>query len=361
MKQRALSTTLFVLAIAMMAAACCQGQVQTKQQDQRQPVPYKRIVGPETINPGAYPGHFPYPDEYDALAAAPEVHHLRYADGHVLLVEVAYFPGVHGQMHGHPNFSVFAVDSPTPKSKNIQLDPQNKLLIGRGPAPQGMEYPLCKTMNPQSPHAETNLDTWPHHFYRISFLRVDGTGFQQHWQEWYPNMTRPEFVLKSVPRRFGPAFSSAWPYPIGYDSLLAAPSNERLLFEDDHIRFVEVTIRPGETEPMSGDPYPSVVAMDTPLGHSFEDKLLDPNSPLNGQGAGFGGPPPGFDAPTCTSSAPRAPHSIHNNGTVPIHYYRVDFKRIDGDGIKTHWREWYPWMGVLADEYHAHPYVSNYQ
>ncbi|HZY71878.1 MAG TPA: hypothetical protein VFE22_02085, partial [Edaphobacter sp.] len=116
--------------------------------------PYKRIVdGPETLNPGAYPAGFPYPDEYDSAVAAPEVHHVRYLDSHIRLVEVAYFPGVHGQMHGHPFPSVFAVDSPVPKGYNINLDPQNKVNFGRGTTAKGAIYPNCRTMSPQAPHA----------------------------------------------------------------------------------------------------------------------------------------------------------------------------------------------------------------
>src|ERR1700685_525947 len=38
--------------------------------------PYKRLVGPETLNPGDYPQHFPYPDEYDSAVGASEVHHI---------------------------------------------------------------------------------------------------------------------------------------------------------------------------------------------------------------------------------------------------------------------------------------------
>jgi hypothetical protein len=39
-----------------------------------------------------------------------------------------------------------------------------------------------------------------------------------------------------------------------------------------------------------------------------------------------------------------SPHTIRNNGTVPLHHYRIEFKRIDGDNFRSHWREWYPWM-----------------
>src|SRR5580704_7748265 len=108
--------------------------------------PYKRLTGPETLNPGDYPAHFPYPDEYDSAVGASEVHHIRYIDNHVRFVEVAYFPGVHGQMHGHPWPSVFAVDAPVPKAYNVSLDPQNPPHRSAGPAPQGMQFPTCATM-----------------------------------------------------------------------------------------------------------------------------------------------------------------------------------------------------------------------
>src|SRR5216683_2182962 len=68
--------------------------------------PSKRLSGPHTKNPGAWP----YADAYDSVTAAGEIHHIRYEDEHIRLIEVAYFPGVHGNMHGHPYASVFAYD-----------------------------------------------------------------------------------------------------------------------------------------------------------------------------------------------------------------------------------------------------------
>lgn len=216
-------------------------------------------------------------------------------------------------------------------------------------------------MNPQAPHAETNQDTFPHHFYRLEFMRLDGAGIQEHWREWYPHMMDALSPAKAMkPPADAPKFSDQWPYPIAYDSYLAAPNSHKLLYEDDHVRLIEVTIRPGETEHMEGVPYPSVVAEDAISGATSEDHPLDANSPLNGQGAGHGAAPQGLEVPTCATMGPLAPHAMQNTGAVPIHFYRIEFKRIDGDGLKTHWREWYPWMAKLTDEYHEHPYASNY-
>src|SRR5579859_6843354 len=86
----------------------------------------------------------------------------------------------------------------------------------------------------------------------------------------------------------GPKLSDQWPYPIAYDSIQAAPENYKLLFEDGKMRLLEVKIRPGETTPMHGTPYPAVVAFNAISGNPADvaDKPLDPSSPLNGQGAG---------------------------------------------------------------------------
>jgi hypothetical protein len=180
--------------------------------------PYRRMVGPQTLNPGAWPNAWPYPDEYDSTAAASAVHHLRYVDAKVRFVEVAYFPGVHGQMHGHPYPSVFAFDA----------------AFGKCVGPPGK----CAT--------------------------------------------------------------------------------------------------------------------------GFEDHFLYPDSLMNGNDRAVGDIPAGLEAPNCAALGPQAPHAAHNKSPNPLHFYRIEFKRIDGDGLKTHWRQWYPWMTRLTDEYAKTPYVLNY-
>ena len=121
----------------------------------------------------------------------------------------------------------------------------------------------------------------------------------------------------------GANFSAEWPYPIAYDSVRAAPNNYRLLYEDGKMRLLEVVIRPGETTPMHGHPYSSVLAFNAisgPAGDISETKL-DPASPLNGQNAGYGAPPSVLDmkVPTCSTMGPQAPHKIHNAGATPLH------------------------------------------
>jgi hypothetical protein len=278
---------------------------------------YKTVQGPHTLNPGDWPAHYPFADETEAAVAAPEVHHVRYIDSHVRLVEVAYFPGVKGNMHGHPYPSVFAVDSPVPNATNTPLDPAHNMVAVLSPPPEGAKFPFCRAASPQNPHHESNLDSFPHHFYRLEFLRMDGADFKAHWKDWY-RITQ------------------------------TGPDRSRLMYEDDHIRLVEVLIRPGETRRSPANAAPAVIAydIDTPIPH---DKGGHESPALKG-----------FDTLKCATTSASAAAVTRNTSDVPIHYYRIEFKRIDGDGIKDHWREWYPWMADLKDAYDRSPHTPNF-
>ena len=116
------------------------------------------------------------------------------------------------------------------------------------------------------------------------------------------------------------------------------------------MRLVEVTIRPGETTPMHGHPYPSVMAFNSVSGAPAEvtDEKLNPTSSLKGQGGGFGRAPNrhNLKAPTCGTTRHWLP-CCRNGGKVPVHYYRIEYKRIDGDEFAQNWKKWYPWMQYM--------------
>ncbi len=317
-------------------------------------------------SPSDYPrtpwGGYPSPASYDAEIAAPDVHRVLFENGNIMFLEVTNPPGFDVKMHGHPYASVFARDTGGGQGaagvliEDTHLDPASPFAgkgWGQGPPPSGLQFPHCTTAPPETPHKPINHGAVPAHFYRIEFRRLDGDDFRTHWKEWYPWMLMP---LTSVPSlqpgpALGPNLSEQWPYPLAYDSVLAAPNNYRLLFEDGHVRLLEVTVRPGETTPMHGHPYASVLAFNAVAADPREivDTKQAPESPLNGQGAGHGPPPSVFNmkVPTCVTMAPQAPHAIHNNDSVPLHYYRIEFKRIDGDAFQSHWKEWYPWMKYM--------------
>ena len=111
-------------------------------------------------------------DDYEALRAAPSSHKLLYEDDHVSLLQVTLQPGVQEPMHGHKYPSVFAYDAVQPARENTEL--------GGAPQPAGRNYetgdfPACRTMGVQGPHALKITDTFPQHFYRLQFKQMERT------------------------------------------------------------------------------------------------------------------------------------------------------------------------------------------
>ena len=336
--------------------------------------------GPQTKNPDAWP----YADSYDEVVAASQSHLVRYEDDHIRLVEVAYIPGVESEMHGSPYPVVIARDAPDPRIREVWLEPAGKLHGqggGQAPPPLGLDYPVGMTISPLAPRAVLVTDSFPLHFYKIEFKRIDGEEFQTKWKEWYPWMVEPFEVLPNIDPRDttrGPLVSELYPFVAASESYLAAPNNHYVRFQDDHIVFLEVVLRPNERENLHGHQQPSVFARDigaaprvsgrTPLpetrvqpptnipglnqgGVSGDWKLVPEG--INGEGGGSGAPPEGMSQPSCATMGLQWPHAAACSTDWPVHFYRMQFKRVDGAGIRTRWREWYPWMARLADERRA--------
>jgi hypothetical protein len=309
-------------------------------------------------------GGYPYPASYDAEIADPDVHRVLFENENIMFLEVSNPPGLDVRMHGHPYPSVFARDTGAGQGvagipiEDTHLDPTSPFAgkgWSQGPPPPGLEFPRCTTAPPEGPHKPINHGTVPVHFYRVEFRRLDGEDLRTHWKDWYPWMLEPGKPAPALQSGLaqGSKLSEGWPYPLDYDSELAAPNNYRLLYEDGHVRLLEVGVRPGETTPVHGNPYATVLAFNAvlPDERDIVNKTLDPKATLKEQGAGHAPAPSVFDMkmPTCTTVPPQAPHTIRNNSQTPLHYYRIEFKRVDGDNFQSHWREWYPWMKYMQN------------
>lgn len=123
-----------------------------------------------------------------------------------------------------------------------------------------------------------------------------------------------------------------WHWPDSMDAPVAAPSVHKVLFENDHVLLLEVTIQPGEKEKVHGHKWPSVFAFDAPqpklVDHIIEDNSTHPVTTRE------------FDdhdwyAPQCVSMGPQAPHQVTITDTFPQHFYRLEFKKMDGKGIEA--------------------------
>jgi hypothetical protein len=138
------------------------------------------------------------------------------------------------------------------------------------------------------------------------------------------------------------------------DAIVAAPKNHKVLYEDDHVRVLEVTVQPGEIENMHHHPWASVFAHDAPmpkftnsfaddgsvwkLGRNLQLISSDPEVPADVIAA-LAQLNAHLDAamskglPMAWSSPPQSTHSVHNLDNFPMHFYRIEFKRVEGNDI----------------------------
>src|SRR5262245_9454760 len=142
-----------------------------------------------------------------------------------------------------------------------------------------------------------------------------------------------------------------YPYPASYDAEIADSDVHRVLFENQDVMFLEVSNPPGLDVHMHGHPYASVFARDNGgaqtaggSGAVLDDVHMDPEGPWAGKGWTQGPSPSGLQFPRCTTAPPEAPHRPLNHTQAPVHFYRIEFRRLDADGTQAHWKEWYPWM-----------------
>jgi hypothetical protein len=125
-----------------------------------------------------------------------------YEDDHVRLLEVKVQPGETENLHVHRHASVFLYDAAQPKLRNQRADGQalqfernyggveSAVAGGKVPAPVlaalkrreadlpaaiAMGWPSAMPVGvDESPHQVVNLDTFPLHFYRFEFKRIEG-------------------------------------------------------------------------------------------------------------------------------------------------------------------------------------------
>ena len=57
--------------------------------------------------------------------------------------------------------------------------------------------------------------------------------------------------------------AAPWPWPDSMDAVNAAPKNHKVLYEDDKVRILDVTVAPGEKENMHSHRWPSVLIIDS--------------------------------------------------------------------------------------------------
>jgi hypothetical protein len=108
-----------------------------------------------------------------------------------------------------------------------------------------------------------------------------------------------------------------WAWPPSMDAVAAAPGSHRVLFENDEVRVLEVTIPAGHREPEHTHREPSVMIVDRPARiRYYRGDLLLFSSPA-------------ASAPSGTQVSwldPEGPHAVENIDTGPYHAFRVELR-----------------------------------
>lgn len=111
---------------------------------------------------------------------------------------------------------------------------------------------------------------------------------------------------------------ASWPAEL--DAVIAAPENHKVLLENDHVRVLEVTLRPGEVEPLHSHRWPSVLHIQQ-AGH-FLDRDAEGNVIFDSREA------PPLELPLTMWKGPEAPHSpVNLSEDTEIRLIRVELKQ----------------------------------
>jgi hypothetical protein len=111
-----------------------------------------------------------------------------------------------------------------------------------------------------------------------------------------------------------------WRWGEELDAVVAAPNSHRVVFENEHVRVLEVTLEPGAHEPEHTHRWPSVMWTDRRARIRYrigEDVTFTSPDPL-----------PRRDELIGDWNAPEGPHSVENIDTVPLHAFRVELKNV---------------------------------
>ena len=113
--------------------------------------------------------------------------------------------------------------------------------------------------------------------------------------------------------------------PDRFDALVAAPDNHRVLFENDRVRVLSVTVGPGETEPPHHHPLPSVFHIDEAQPSTDINYAVQEDGSLVETGRRelpAGPPPPALWFP------PQSLHAVRNDGTGTYRAIRMELKAV---------------------------------
>lgn len=115
------------------------------------------------------------------------------------------------------------------------------------------------------------------------------------------------------------ASSPTCPWPDSLDAVAAAPANHRVVLENEHVRVLDVTVQPGEREPLHAHCRSSVMY----LMYEGIYKDYGPGDELLSE---VSESPSDAQYPMTLWVDPQGPHAVHNLDSRAVRLLRVEIK-----------------------------------
>ena len=150
------------------------------------------------------------------------------------------------------------------------------------------------------------------------FLILFGISCKPQAQPSREEVARATTAASPQPAKYDANDPATW--PDSFDAIVAAPQNHKVVLENERVRVLEVTVQPGEREPVHGHKWPSVMyvmAEDLIRDYDRDGKLLYDSSTDTAR----------MKTPYTIWMPPQAPHSVENLSKTPLRLLRVELKQ----------------------------------
>lgn len=246
----------------------------------------------------------------DGPIAASGNHKIVFENENIRVQSVTVPPHSEEPYHLHPYASILVIDSAP--AKIVDRDSDGKVVQTPIFLEQMKTFPVIVVQPPQARHSIKNEDPTK----EVHLIRIDGKKNVPHFVS-FPAMG-PIASQGKLPISTDGSDPAAWDPKKA--SAIAAPENHKVIFENENLRVISVTIPAGTTEPYHDHPYYSLLIIDgggRDVDHDASGKVV--TSPENGT---LRIPPFAFLQP------PQALHAVEDTDKQKDgHLIRIEFKK----------------------------------
>ncbi|HKW17269.1 MAG TPA: hypothetical protein VJO35_07175 [Terriglobales bacterium] len=230
----------------------------------------------------------PWPENLDAVKAAPEIHKVIFENEHVRVLQVTIPPHGKEPIHVHCWPGTLYIQQ---AGDVIDRDANGKVLFDSRQLKVKPKVPFVEWALADPPHSIENLDDLS-----LKLIRVENKTPTNRSQQ-------------------------ACPWPADLDAVKASPETHKVIFENGHVRVLEVTIPPHSKEPVHTHCWPSTLyiqQIDDIIVRNTNEKILFDSRQLKESEK--------QRAPFVLWTPPEGPHSDENPNDLPIKMIQIENK-----------------------------------